>query len=105
MQKLSLRKFSILGLVLMAASAVTAAMIPDKSDKKTINLAPGSITDTSSINGGGAISSITCAPDSNDTISDCACTASTSIDSLTTDVGQVSSNSEDSTEDNTTGCD
>lgn len=38
MQKVSFKKLSILGLVLMAASAVTAAIIPAKSDD---NKAPG----------------------------------------------------------------
>jgi hypothetical protein len=43
MQKLSMRKLSLLGLVLMAASAVTAAVMPkDKSDK--IVRANGSLT-------------------------------------------------------------
>lgn len=45
MQKVSIRKLSILGLVLMAASAVTAAIIPSKSDKKAIKFdAAGSLT-------------------------------------------------------------
>ena len=68
----------------MAASAVTAAVIPGKNDKKAINLDAGSITDTSSINGNGAVSSITCAPDSDGAISTLACTASTNQGSVTT---------------------
>lgn len=61
MQKLSFRKISILGLVLMAASAVTAAVLP-KSDNKLDKFAAGSLTDHSSLNNAGAVSSITCAP-------------------------------------------
>lgn len=37
MQKLSIRKLSLLGLVLMAASAVTAAVLPKDDSKKTFN--------------------------------------------------------------------
>lgn len=35
MKQLSFRKLSLLGLILLAASAVTAAILPKKSDKKT----------------------------------------------------------------------
>jgi hypothetical protein len=88
MQKLSLRKISILGLALMAASAVTAAMVP-KNIKKPIKLADaGSLTDTSSVGGNRAASSITCAPDSDDQISQQACTASTGDGSATTSTRQ-----------------
>jgi len=37
MKKVSVKNMSLLGLVLMAASAVTAAVIPDKSDSKRTN--------------------------------------------------------------------
>jgi hypothetical protein len=84
MSKTSFIKFSIIGFILMTASAVTAAIMPDGKDKKGANLAPGSLTDTSSIDGMRAVSSITCAPDSDLAISDCACTASTKNGSLTT---------------------
>lgn len=85
MQRLSFKKISILGLVLMAASAITAAMAPGRSDKKAINLAAGSITDNSLIQANGDVSSVTCAPDTaNGVISDLACTASTDKGSLTT---------------------
>lgn len=80
MQRLSIKKISILGLVLMAASAVTAAMVPKQSDKKPIKFAEGSLTLTSN---DGDNSSVTCNPDSNSNISQQACTASTGA-SLTT---------------------
>jgi hypothetical protein len=62
MQKLSIRKISILGLVLMAASAVTAAVIPSKADKKDVKkFADGSLTQISeSPNGSAQASSMTC---------------------------------------------
>lgn len=37
MKKVSVKNLSLLGLVLMAASAVTAAVVPDKSDSKRVN--------------------------------------------------------------------
>lgn len=80
MQKLSIKRISILGLALMAASAVTAAMVPNKADKKPIKFAEGSLTLTSNDNDQ---SSMTCNPDSDDHFSQQACTASTG-DSLTT---------------------
>lgn len=51
MQKISIRKLSILGLVLMAASAVTAAVMPFKTDKKVIQANNGSLTFSSALNG------------------------------------------------------
>jgi hypothetical protein len=98
MFNMSFRKFSILSLVLMIASAVTAAIISGSKDKKSVHLAPGSMTDTSSINGSGVVSSITCAPDSNFDISNCACNASTKNGSLTTGGpggGEITSDNED----------
>ncbi|OQP67612.1 hypothetical protein [Niastella populi] len=56
MQKTSLRKLSILGLVLMAASAVTAAILP-ANNKEVKDYTPGSLTNSS---GGG----LTCEVDS-----------------------------------------
>ena len=72
MQKLSIKKISILGMVLLAASAVTAAVIPSKSDK-SIKAVDGSLTQTSDDN---QLSSVTCNPDSDSQISQQACTAS-----------------------------
>ena len=64
MQKLSIRKLSILGLVLMAASAVTASVIPGKSDKKEANkFAAGSLTEESVTHDNDGGSSVTCALD------------------------------------------
>jgi hypothetical protein len=62
MQKLSIKNLSILGLVLTAASAVTAAVLPSKSEKKAVFL-QGSLTQISEFFGAGPISSITCEPD------------------------------------------
>lgn len=59
MQKLSFRKISILGLVLMAASAVMAAVMPNKNDKNA-KLVNGSLTIHSSVDNAGDASSITC---------------------------------------------
>lgn len=85
MQKVTLRKISILGLVLMAASAVTAAMVPSKADKKAINAANGSLTENSATHANGVVSSVTCAPDTaGGNISDLACTASSAAGSVTT---------------------
>lgn len=37
MEKISIKNFSLLALVLMAASAVTAAIVPDKANSKRVN--------------------------------------------------------------------
>jgi hypothetical protein len=60
MQKSSIRKYSILGLVLITASAVTAAILPSKSnsDSKDKNLLNGRLTASA-----GAVSQQTCVPD------------------------------------------
>lgn len=58
MQKVSVKKLSILGIVLMAASAVTAAIIPSKPDEN-VRFAAGSLTQNSAP-GGGIVSSWTC---------------------------------------------
>lgn len=98
MQITSARKLSILGLVLMAASAVTAAVIPGKSDKKDVNkFQAGSITEGSALNDNEG-SSVTCAPDTLNNIT-APCNAS-SQDGLsqTTVTGGTSNNSVSSTE-------
>lgn len=77
MKKLSIRKISILSLVLLTASAVTAAVVSDKTGRKTNNLAEGSLTLTSDNEDN---SSITCNPDSNSNISQQACTATSELD-------------------------
>jgi hypothetical protein len=93
MQKISLKKISILGLVLMAASAVTAAMVPAKADKKVV-AGEGSLTFSS--DGEGLSESITCNPDSNfGNFSQGQCTASSELNASATTTGQsgaVSSN-------------
>jgi|GEM_PF-1046220 len=63
MQKLSIRKISILGLVLMAASAVTAAVLPSKSNKNADKFADGSLTHADWVGINGNLSSLTCAAD------------------------------------------
>ena len=63
MQKKSIRKISILGLVLMAASAITASMVPSKSYSKMDKFYAGSLTFFSMIPNAGSASSVTCAPD------------------------------------------
>ena len=59
MQKVSLRKLSVLGLVLMAASAVTAAIVPSKSkDLKQVNSANnGLLRNASGAGTGGGVDS------------------------------------------------
>ena len=52
MQKVSAKKISILGLVLMAASAVTAAIIPSKDKDNTTFRLNGSLVDSSGAAGG-----------------------------------------------------
>lgn len=72
MQKNSLRKLSILGLVLMAASAVTAAILP-ATNKEVKDYTPGSLTNSS---GGG----LTCEVDSAGGI-DASCNITTNTNS------------------------
>lgn len=67
MQKVSLRKLSLLGLVLMGASAVTAAVLPATKEDKTY--APGSLT-LSTEGPGSATPRLTCQVDSDATIVD-----------------------------------
>lgn len=83
MQKISVKRLSILGAVLMAASAVTAAILPNKTDKDGMQAA-GSLTQNGT-------SRLTC------TVSDgvlgdpaSACNASTAQGSSTTGVGNNS---------------
>lgn len=52
MRKISLRRSPILGLVLMAASAVTTAIIPDKKDDKSMNNNNGTLRPFSNSIGG-----------------------------------------------------
>jgi len=68
MQKLSIRKISILGLVLMAASAVTAAVLPSKSNNNADKFAAGSLTNADAVGVNGNLSSLTCAADTGDAI-------------------------------------
>lgn len=95
MQKLSMRKLSILGLVLMGASAVTAAVIPSKSDKKDAKkFDAGSLTAISeSPNGTAAASSVTCEVDTEGTIGQ-ACNISAA--SATTEGLAITSNNDPS---------
>lgn len=74
--KLSVRKLSVLGLVLMAASAVTAAVLPAKADNNADKLINGSLTDDSEP-GNNKDSSVTCAPETEGGTIQQACNAST----------------------------
>jgi hypothetical protein len=73
MQKSSVKKYSILGLVLLAASAVTAAIMPNKAEQN--NFAGGSLTASQT-------SRITCAFTTLGV--GAACTLSTAAGSVTT---------------------
>jgi hypothetical protein len=61
MQKLSIQKVSLLGLVLMAASAVTAAILPSDSKSDKVRLENGSLTNSTTAAVGGVIQQ-TCTP-------------------------------------------
>jgi len=71
MGKVSLKTMSLLGLVLMAASAVTAAVMPRNFDRKRMN--NGTLR-FSSFSGGGALA--TCFDDV-DTVDSCTATVGT----------------------------
>jgi hypothetical protein len=89
MQKVSFRKVSILGLVLMAASAVTAAVLPAQDDENASDrFANGSLTNRSALNGGGVDSSLTCAPDTGGGTANCNATSQDVAGSETTGVQQ-----------------
>lgn len=106
MQIISLKRFSVLGLVLVGASAVTAVMAANKSDKKEkdAKFAAGSLTRHSSLNNAGNESSRTCAPDSDAAISTKACNDSvTGVGTVTTATGNLSSNGEASSASNDHG--
>jgi hypothetical protein len=100
MTKVSLRKLSVLGLVLMAASAVTAAIVPSKAkDLKQVNSDNnGILRDASGAGTGGGVDSCVNGDDN----FDCHVTANTktgneSENLLTRTAGNTShSNSNDS---------
>lgn len=48
MKKQTIQRFSLLGLVLIAVSAVTAAVLPSKVKTEASNFAAGSVTNSSS---------------------------------------------------------
>lgn len=85
MKKLSMRKLSLLGLVLMAASAVTAAIIPSKTEGKLVN---GIVDDST----GGGGQQLTCIPQSGGQ----ACTATDEEFTTTTHEGNTSANQDSS---------
>ena len=95
MQKLSIRKISILGLVLMGASAVTAAVLPSKPDNKLDKdkFAAGSLTNNSSIPNAAAASSITCAPDTNALNNNCNASTAAASETTGSEAGNSTSNS------------
>ena len=72
MEKVSLRKLSVLGLVLMAASAVTAAVAPNKADDKRVSNNNGTLRPLSNSIGGPAVFSCI---DDVDTVDSCTATA------------------------------
>lgn len=74
MQKTTVKKLSILGLVLMGASAVTAAIMPNKAENKDAQkFANGSLTRNSLLNAGGngADPSMTCTADTGAIVQAC----------------------------------
>ena len=87
MQKLSVKKLSILGIVLTAASAVTAAVMPSKSsDIKFANSADnGTLVDNSG--GGGSAGIVSCITDVNGGVS-CHLTAASSTGALSEVAGR-----------------
>lgn len=73
MGKVSFRKLSVLGLILMGASAVTAAILPDKADNKRISNNNGTLRpESNSIGGPGGVFSCF---DDVDTFDSCTATA------------------------------
>lgn len=95
MQKMSIKKLSILGLVLMGASAVTAAIIPSKSDNDKSLQLNGSVTQLNTDDG------FTCTM--TNVANDAACHASTfDGGSNTTDAGGTEEANNFQTDDNTT---
>jgi hypothetical protein len=58
MKNISLRSFSVLGVVLMGVSAVTAAVLPNKSDSKSL-VNNGSLTAANTLDAGIAVLSCT----------------------------------------------
>ncbi|MCF6402115.1 hypothetical protein L3C95_04470 [Chitinophaga filiformis] len=75
MKKVSVKNLSLLGLVLMAASAVTAAVVPDKSNARRIN--NGSLrvaSDTAAGADQDAPAAVSCVADV-DTLHSCTATA------------------------------
>jgi hypothetical protein len=87
MRKVSIKNWSLLGLVLMAASAVTAAVLPNKSDRKITN--NGTLRNNSG--GNGAAGVFSCIP--HDTAVSCtANTATNSAASLDGDGKQTVNN-------------
>jgi hypothetical protein len=81
MKNVSLRKLSLLGLVLMAASAVTAAILPKNEPKK---IGPGQLADSAAA---GVSGQKTCVQNSD--LNQCTFTASG-----TTEVGDSSGNTD-----------
>lgn len=79
--KLNFKRVSILSLVLLGASAVTAAIIPNKSSDLRVQ---GSIS-----NAGTDAGAVTCTP--TDIVDNAACNASTAAGSATTAAGQANS--------------
>lgn len=61
MQKLSLRKMSVLGLVLMGASALTAAIVPAKKERSGDGQNNGRLALNSATAGGANV--LSCVPD------------------------------------------
>ncbi|OQP58192.1 hypothetical protein A3860_07660 [Niastella vici] len=84
MQKLSLRKLSLVGLSLMAVSAVTAAFMPSKNTNRVAS--NGTLRGDISNDGGAAVNTCTFRQDANS----CNATAG----SLTTGVNQTNSYTE-----------
>ena len=88
-------------MVLMAASAVTAAVFPSISENNLDKFAAGSITNNSAVPNAGPASSITCAPDTFGSIQN-ACNASTIAPGSDTTTINTDSDTISPTEGNTT---
>jgi hypothetical protein len=81
MKQVTLRKVSILGVVLMAASAVTAAVLPSNKSDDSQFAADGSVTTSTSP---GVTGSRTCAPTAPAAVKNCHITAASGTTTVET---------------------
>lgn len=88
MQKVSIRRLSVLGLVLMVVSVITAAVMPGKSNEKAIKFdSPGSLTFSTVLNDGNLVAnhseSISCELDTGVITAVCTVTVATETSEAT----------------------